>query len=119
MTQVRKTFDTLLEMKDAGLVPASAAATVDGSAKVLDLGLGNVDADLIIEVSACEVASGDEMYTIGFQISSSATFASDIYEVASIKLGDASPLPGDVDMGAGRYVLGVNNRIANGTNKQY
>lgn len=117
--RVTKTFDSLLELKDAYLVASSAAAQVDSSNKIIDLGSGDVEGDIIIDVSACEVDNSDEMYIIGAQISSSASFASDIYEICSLKLGDASPLPGDVDMGAGRYLLGFQNRIGDGTAKRY
>ena len=117
--RVTKTYDDLLELKDAGLVAASAAATVSSSAKIIDLGAGDYEGEIVIDVSACEVASGNELYIVGAQVSSSATFASDIYEVTSIKLGDAAVLPGDVDMGVGRYILPFQNRIADGVAKRY
>lgn len=115
----RKTFDVDLELKDAGLLAASAACQVDGSTKILNLGTGVVEGDIIIDASAVEVDTGDEIYEIGVQISSVSNFASDIYEVATLKLGDAAAIPGDVDMGVGRYVLPFTNQIANGTVKQY
>ena len=40
------TFDAEMQLKDAGLVAADAAAQVDGSAKVLDLGNGLVEGDV-------------------------------------------------------------------------
>lgn len=80
-------FDSTLVLKDAGLVAASAAATVDDVAKVIDLGQGNVDADVIIDVSACEVASRDESYRIGIQLSSNEDFSDDVYEVENLQLG--------------------------------
>lgn len=80
-------FDSTLVLKDAGLVAASAAATVDDVAKVIDLGQGNVDADVIIDVSACEVASRDESYRIGIQLSSNEDFSDNVYEVESLQLG--------------------------------
>lgn len=119
MGRVTKTFDASLELKDAGLVASSAAAEVDSTAKIVDLGAGTVVGDIVIDVTACEVATGDEIYTIGAQISSSATFASDIYEVTSVKLGDATQIPGDVDMVEGRYILPFRNEIFNGTQKRY
>lgn len=119
-----RTFDANLEMKDAGLVAASAAATVDSVAKILDMGSGEFKGDLIIDVSACEVASDDEKYIVGLQISDSATFASGIYEVASLILGSSGTaagdcIPGDVDMTTGRYVLPFRNMIADGVKKRY
>ena len=52
------TYDDALEMKAAGLVAASA----DGS--IVDLGEGLVDGFLVIDMTACEIASGNEIYTI-------------------------------------------------------
>jgi hypothetical protein len=119
-----KTFDVDLELKDAGLLAASAACQVDSAAQIVDLGDGLVEGDIIIDVSACEVASDDEKYVIGAQISSSATFASDIYEVCTLPLGSAGTaagdnLAGDTDMGIGRYVLPFRNEIAEGVKKRY
>ena len=114
-----RTFDADLELKDAGLVAASAAGEVNSVAQILDIGTGYWESDVIIDVSACEVDTGDELYQIGIQISSKSDFSSDIYEVATLKLGDASVLPGDVDMGAGRYVLKCTNAIAENVTKRY
>ena len=86
---VSKTFDGNLVLKDAYLIASSQACKVDGSAKILDLGSGLLEGDIIIDVSAIETDSKDEKYTIGAQISDSATFASGIYEVASLILGNA------------------------------
>ena len=116
---VTKTFDAALELKDAGLVASSAAATVDSSAKIVDLGAGDCEGVIVIDVSACEVASGDEKYIIGAQISSTSDFSSDYYEISSLILGDATQIPGDVDMVEGRYLLPFQNRIADGTAKRY
>lgn len=123
-TRVSKTYDSLLEAKDAGAITASAAATVDSVAKILNLGTGLVEGDLIVDISAIEVDSDDEKYTIGVQISSSATCASDIYEVKQLIVGSAGTaegdnLGGDTDMGAGRYRVPFTNEIADGVTKQY
>ena len=80
-------FDSTLVLKDAGLVAASAAATVSAVPKVIDLGSGNVEADVIIDVTAVEVASRDESYRIAIQLSDRADFLDDIYEIESIHLG--------------------------------
>lgn len=111
-------FDANLEFKDAGLVAASAAAEVDSVAKIVDLGVGYFEGRMVIDATAVEVDSGNEIFTIGVQLSSSATFASTIKEVASLKLGDAAALPGDVDMVEGRYILYFNNEV-NGTQYRY
>jgi hypothetical protein len=87
--KVTKSFDSLLVMKDAGLVAASAAATVSSAAKIIDLGSGIVEADVVIDVTACEVASRDESYRIAIQASSTSDFSDDVYELENIQLGAA------------------------------
>jgi len=114
-----RTFDASLELTDSGLIAASAAGQVDGSAQIIDLGTGRVKGQAIIDVSACEVDTGDELYEIGIQVSSSATFASAIHEVATLKLGDAVVLPGDVDRTTGRFVLPFTNEIGDGLCYRY
>lgn len=104
-----KTYDNLLILKDAGLLAASAACQVAGADKILDLGTGLVEGDLVIDVSALEVASGDEVYHIGWQLSNSATFASGIFEAARFSMGDSVPLAGDTDSPLGRFVFPVSN----------
>lgn len=123
-TRVSKTYDALLELKDAGAITASAAAQVDSAAKIIDLGTGLVEADVVVDISAIEVDSDDEKYTIGIQISSSSSFASDIYEVKQLMVGSAGTaegdnLGGDTDMGVGRYRVPFTNEIADGVTKQY
>lgn len=113
-------FDTLLELKDAGLVASSAAAQVDASAQIINLGLGAVRGDIVIDATAVEVASGDELYTIIAEFSNSATFASGIVPGSMQYLGDAAAIPGggDTDNAEGRYVLPFTN-VINGTHYQY
>jgi hypothetical protein len=119
MAGIQKTFDINLLMKDAGLVAASAAATVSAAAKVLDLGVGLMEGDVVIDATAVEVGSSDEIYTICFQVSTSATFASVFYSLASLPIGHLTPLLGDTSMIEGRYILPVNNMIADGTCIRY
>jgi hypothetical protein len=112
-------------LKDAGLIAADAAAQVGGSAKVLDLGVGLVEGDIVIDVSAIEIATGDERYNIIAQFSSSSTFASDVVIGAILPLGDGSTIATafggsgvDVDDGAGRFVLPFRNE-RNGVWRRY
>lgn len=96
------TFDYDLRLKDAGLVAASAAAQVGGSNKIVDVGAQRFDGRVIIDVSACEVATGDEKYVIIVQGSSSSTFASNVWNLASIPLGDSTVSLESADTAAGR-----------------
>src|SRR5690349_16583262 len=92
------TFDANLEMKDAGLVAASAAATVDSAAKVLDMGTGYFEGTLVIDITACEAASNDEGYKIAWEVSDQSGFsAGSEFEVVAFQTGDASLHGGDAD----------------------
>jgi len=106
-------YDTLLVLKDAGLVASSAAAQVAAAAKVIDLGLGRVNADVIIDATAVEVATGDELFTVICEFSNSSTFASGIVPGPMQYLGDAAAIPGggDTDLVAGRYELPFTNVV--------
>ena len=109
------TPDAEFLLKDAGLVAADAAAQVDAADKIVNLGAGRVDGRVIVDVSAIEVASGDESYRIKLQFSSSSTFASAVIGGTQLHLGDSSVLIGEsADSATGRYEIPFTNEI-NGT----
>lgn len=105
------TYDHAHLLKDEGLVGASAAATVGGSARVLDLGPGRVDARAILDITAVEVADGNEKYEIEVQVSNSSTFASGNFIVGVAKLGDSSVSGESADTTTGRRELHFTNEI--------
>lgn len=119
MSKMTKTYDHSLLLHDDAAITASAAGSVGGVARVINLGTGNVFGDIIVDVSALDVDTGNEIVTIGVQLSSKSNFADDIYQVASLAIGDAAAIAGDVDMTTGRYVIPFNNFIANSVTKQY
>jgi hypothetical protein len=90
-------------LKDAGLVAADAAGTVGGDAKIINLGAGLVEGNMIVDVTAIEIASNDERYFISLQGSASATFASGIVDLAAVELGALEVIGGDQDSTIGRY----------------
>jgi len=103
-------FDALLLMKDAGLVAASAAAQVASAARILDVGQARIDAVVVIDLTAIEIASNDEEYDIIVQGSSSATFASDIQNLGQLNLGATEVRQGGaIDSLVGRYELLFSN----------
>lgn len=117
--QIDFTYDNALLLKDAGAITADAAAQVSSAAKILDLGAARVDARVIVDVSAIDVASGDESYLLRAQFSNSATFASGVIGGPILQLGDSSVLIGEsADSVVGRYELAVTNQI-NGTTYRY
>jgi hypothetical protein len=118
----RGTFDSDLEFKDAGLVAASAAATVDSAAKIIDVGTGLFRGCMLFDVSALEIASNDELYDIVIQGSPDSTFgtATNIADLAAINLSAAEVKRTDCnkDDAVGRYKLYFDNE-QNGTFYQY
>lgn len=64
------TFDADLELKTAG------ALTVSTDGSILDLGEGLVDGFLVFDVTAIEVASGNEIYTVSLEGSNTADMTS-------------------------------------------
>ena len=106
------TFDSALEFKDAGLVAASAAAQVDSAAKVVDVGTGLFKGCMILDVSALEIASNDEIYDIVVQGSPVAAFtATGVVELAAISLSakEVKRTDSDKDDDTGRYKIYFDN----------
>lgn len=120
------TFDALLEFKDAGAVAASAAATVDSVAKVVDVGTGFFKGTMVIDVTAIEVDTANEIYNIAIQGSNDSGFSSGTeVELCALNVGDSSVQLSDTDNVVGRYTLPFNNRqgistaLADGTCWRY
>lgn len=107
------TFDANLELKDAGLIAADAAALVDTVAKVVDVGTGLFEGIAVIDITAIEIVDNDERYLVSIQGSSSSTFASDIVDLAEIAFGALEVIGGDVDTTTGRYEVPFSNRKNN------
>lgn len=106
-------LDVNTKLKDTGLIAASAAAQVGGSDKILDLGEALVEGFVVVDLTACEVASGDESYRIEVQGSDSATFASGIVNLAILHVGDSSVTFESADTAAtGRFLVPVRNEKA-------
>ena len=111
--QKDETFDAATQLKDAGLVAASAAAQVASANKILDMGAARFDARAIIDTSAVEVATGDEKYTILIQGSTSATFASGVWNLGATMLGDSSTSLETADtVAAGRREIAFCNEVS-------
>lgn len=116
-----KTLDDNLQLKDAGLIAADDNAQVGGSDQIIDLGSdAAVTMGVLHDVSAIEIASGDEVYQLIVQGSNSATFASGIVDLHTMPLGDASTVATlrDVDDTTGRFV-GYLSNIWNDTSYRY
>ena len=97
------TMDYLLRLKDTGTIAATAAAQVGGSDKILDMGPARFDGRVIVDITACEVDTGNEGYKIWVQGSTSATFGSGIFTLGGLSLGDSSVSLETVDTAATRH----------------
>jgi len=100
-----KTLDAELILKAAGLVATSAAGSL-----ILDIGPGFMDADIVIDVTALEVATGDEIYTVSLEGSNVAAMDSASVELARMVLGN-NPAPADADTTTGRKILPFRNEL--------
>lgn len=111
--------DELLILKDAGAITSSAAAQVGGQAKILNIGTGKVEGELILDVTAIDIAGNDESYDLILQFSNSPTFASGIENGVSKNLGAVEVTKGGAqDSLVGRYKLPFTN-VLNGVQYGY
>lgn len=114
------TYDanTVLHKPTTAAITASAAGVVAAAAKVVDLGdaASRMDCKAIVEVASASVGAS-EKHVINIQISDD-NFAADIYNVATLELGNATPLVGDTAIASGRFELPFCN-VHNGVVKRY
>jgi hypothetical protein len=102
--------DADLVMKAAGLIAASAAV-----ATIRDVGDHPVRGDLIIDVTALEIDTTNEIYDIVLQGSPDAAFGTDtnIQDILQLSLGHSAPKRTDSNKTdtIGRYVLPFSNQL--------
>jgi len=106
-------IDKELIMKDAGAVTSSAAATVDSSARVVNVGSGFVKGELVVDISAIEIGETDQIYTVAVQgcaVEDFSTGPPDIEDLGLMQFGEATALGGNVDTEPGRYVIPFDNK---------
>lgn len=96
-------------LKDAGLLATSAAGQVDSEDVVIDVGSGLVEGQMIVDVSAIEIDSDNELYQISLQGCSSVGFTNTFTDLAVLELGAAEVVGGDVDSETGRYKIPFKN----------
>lgn len=115
MAELNYPIDTELKLKDAGAITSSAAATVGGSAAIIDLGDSDCAGEMVIDVTAIDVASTDEAYTIILEGSDSSDFSSGtprIVPLAAAFMGAGGTIPGagSTSTSTGRHVVAWKNR---------
>lgn len=111
--------ETVLHKPTTAATTASAAGVVGAVAKVVDLGdaVSRMDCKAIVEVASASVGKG-EKHVINIQVSDDDKFAADIYNVATLELGNAAQLVGNTDIASGRFELPFVN-VHNGVVKRY
>jgi hypothetical protein len=105
-------------LKDAGLVAADAAGQVDSSDVIVDLGDGQVEGKIVVDVTAIEIDTNNELYKISLQGSSKSDFADTFEDLAILELGAKEVLGGDQDSTTGRYNVPFRTEL-NGTIYRY
>lgn len=105
-------YDDATSLKDAGLVASTTTETT-----IVDLGDGLFDGFLVLDVSAVEVASNDEIYLVCLEGSTVSGMATGSVCLAQIELGNATA-PADADTGTGRFAVPFRNE-QNGTLYRY
>jgi len=104
-------FDYDAILKDAEAVTSSGYGEVDSAAKVVNIGPGLVRGNVIIDISAIDVLSKDELYEIHLMGGSDESFTQEV-SLCSKELGHSASLEGNRDSKAGRYVLPFQNEMA-------
>lgn len=108
-------YDALTVFEDNATETATA-----NLANILEMGDGRIDAVAVFDVSAVDIANGDESYQILVQGSNDAGFASGIENLAIIDLGAAAARLGGADVASliGRHEAHFANAM-NGVEYKY
>jgi len=106
------TYDDALSLQDS-----TAITSTTTGATIIDLGAGLVEGYLVLDVSACEVASTDEIYLVCLEGSNVAAMTSGSVCLAQIEMGNATA-PADADTSTGRFAVPFRNE-QNGTIYRY
>jgi len=119
MVQTNYLYDSGWVMKAAGLIGASAAV-----ATVIDTGsaTANVKGEIIIDITAIEIDTSNEIYDIVLQGTNTAAFATDtdIVDLCSMTFADDAVQRTDCNRVStiGRYIMRFTNEY-NGTCYRY
>lgn len=121
MPQTRPLLDSATQLKDAGAVTSSGQSQVGGADAKLDFGAGKpfTEVKLMIDISAIDVADGNEKYELEFQLSDSATFASGVVVADVTKVGHSSTTGSSASTAAGGPIVKTVNNEWQGTRYRY
>lgn len=104
------TLDQALKLKDAGAIAATAVTQVSSADVTIDLGAAGAyqRGAIVVDVTACEVADGNELYVVQLQGAAASNFGT-AYQLATLRLGDSSVTGNAIDTAAGRFVFYFDN----------
>lgn len=117
-------FDANLVLSDnAAAYTANGFAQAGGANAILDLGgnqgvtptqLARIDAVAVVDVTAIDIASGNETYKLVIVGSNSPSLASNCVELGGIQIGKGASLEiaNGQDNVTGRYEIGFCNQVA-------
>jgi len=109
-------FDYDYRLEDgSGAFTVSAAGAIGATAQILNLGAGKVHGEMVVDVSAIEIASNSEYYHLALQGSTESAFGGTYTALAELKLGAKEVLDGDQDSAVGRYRVPFCTEMPDGT----
>lgn len=105
-------FDAATQLSDGATThTANAAGQVASANKVLDIGSGFCPMVLDVNVTAMDITSGDEGYTIELQGSNDSSFATGVVVLNRVSYGKATAINESADRGLGRQQKEVLNSV--------
>lgn len=105
-------FDVAIRLHNSvSALTSTVNGTIDGSAQILDLGSGQINAQIVADVTAIDVSSTDENYDLLFQLSNTSDFSSGIVSVPAVSLGAVVANERTVASTVGRYIALVTNNV--------
>lgn len=109
-----KLFDALLQLKDAGAITADAVTQVASVDAKLDVGAGEVNGFLCIDITAMDATTGDENYKLRLQGSTASDFSAGVVTLVTFEAGDVTTLgPNEsADTALAHYAIPFTNEKA-------
>lgn len=108
-------YDNELLLADgvAAITPTAGgvAGVVAGSAKVLDLGPGQVCGTMVVVLQALDVGTGDELYVVQLQGADDSAFSSGKRTLATLLLGHTAKTGSSASDAAGTYHVPFRNEV--------
>ena len=86
-------YDSDMQTYDGGLITTTSAPTVSGSAVSIDLGSGHFVGNMVVDLSAVEIASNDELFEISVQGCNTSDFTTGTPAIQGKSTHHSAPTP--------------------------